>query len=93
MLCRSGTLRYHRRHDCCRLRTDICHRWVPIIFIFFPETKNLELEVVDHIFTAKDPVRASLQAGNQVAPIMSNKDQVSHMESQEPKRHVDEVEG
>jgi hypothetical protein len=28
--------------------------WVPIIFIFFPETKGLELEAVDRLFSG-DP--------------------------------------
>ncbi|RMZ84438.1 hypothetical protein DV738_g831, partial [Chaetothyriales sp. CBS 135597] len=28
--------------------------WVPIIFIFFPETKGLELEEVDRLFTGQD---------------------------------------
>ncbi|SCO78002.1 related to sugar transporter [Fusarium oxysporum] len=28
--------------------------WVPIIFLFFPETKGLELEDVDHLFGGED---------------------------------------
>jgi hypothetical protein len=28
--------------------------WVPIIFVFFPETKGLELEAVDRLFSG-DP--------------------------------------
>ncbi|KAF5609557.1 sugar transporter STL1 [Fusarium pseudoanthophilum] len=30
--------------------------WVPIIFLFFPETKGLELEDVDHLFGGEDIV-------------------------------------
>lgn len=28
--------------------------WVPIIFLFFPETKGLELEDVDRLFAGED---------------------------------------
>jgi hypothetical protein len=31
--------------------------WVPIIFLFFPETKGLELEDVDHLFGGEDMAR------------------------------------
>ncbi|RGP64839.1 sugar transporter stl1 [Fusarium longipes] len=31
--------------------------WVPIIFLFFPETKGLELEDVDHLFGGEDIAR------------------------------------
>ena len=30
--------------------------WVPIIFLFFPETKGLELEAVDALFSGDAPV-------------------------------------
>ena len=38
--------------------------WVPIIYLFFPETKGLELEAVDHIFATEtaNPVKESLKA-------------------------------
>ncbi|KAI1061829.1 hypothetical protein LB506_009464 [Fusarium annulatum] len=31
--------------------------WVPVIFLFFPETKGLELEDVDHLFGGEDIIR------------------------------------
>lgn len=31
--------------------------WVPLIFLFYPETKGLELEDVDHLFGGEDIVR------------------------------------
>lgn len=33
--------------------------WVPIIYLFFPETKGLELEDVDHLFSG-DAARTQL---------------------------------
>ena len=33
--------------------------WVPIIYLFFPETKGLELEAVDAIFMRPNPVKES----------------------------------
>lgn len=30
--------------------------WVPIIFLFFPETKGLELEAVDALFSGDAPI-------------------------------------
>lgn len=30
--------------------------WVPIIYLFFPETKGLELEAVDALFSGDAPV-------------------------------------
>lgn len=46
--------------------------WVPIIYLFFPETKGLELEAVDHIFATdhKNPVKESFKIGRgQVAQV------------------------
>jgi len=34
--------------------------WVPIIYLFFPETKGLELEDVDRLFAKDDEARAVL---------------------------------
>jgi len=36
--------------------------WVPLIYLFFPETKGLELEAVDHIFVSDNPVKESFEA-------------------------------
>lgn len=30
--------------------------WVPIIFLFFPETKGLELEAIDALFSGDVPM-------------------------------------
>lgn len=46
--------------------------WVPIIYLFFPETKGLELEAVDRIFDVEtaNPVKESLKAERRaVAPV------------------------
>ena len=46
--------------------------WVPIIYLYFPETKGLELEAVDHIFATdhKNPVKESLKIeSGQVAQV------------------------
>lgn len=32
--------------------------WVPIIFFFFPETKGLELEAVDALFSGDAPLES-----------------------------------
>jgi len=34
--------------------------WVPIIYLFFPETKGLELEDVDRLFAKDDETRERL---------------------------------
>jgi hypothetical protein len=34
--------------------------WVPIIYLFFPETKGLELEDVDRLFAKDDETRDGL---------------------------------
>lgn len=35
--------------------------WVPVVYLFFPETKGLELETVDSIFTGDNPVALSAE--------------------------------
>ena len=35
--------------------------WVPIIYLFFPETKGLELEDVDRLFAKDDETRDHLE--------------------------------
>jgi hypothetical protein len=47
--------------------------WVPIIFFFFPETKQLELEDVDRLFAKKDSAYASaLEKGSSKEDIALN---------------------
>ncbi|KAI9151250.1 Sugar transporter STL1 [Paramyrothecium foliicola] len=40
--------------------------WVPLIWIFFPETKGLELEDVDHLFAGDEARLALVNSHNQV---------------------------
>jgi len=43
--------------------------WVPIIYLFFPETKGLELEAVDSLFSGDapmEPLTLEKSAGNNV---------------------------
>lgn len=37
--------------------------WVPVIWIFYPETKGLELEDVDRLFARDEIVRIGLAGG------------------------------
>lgn len=66
---------------------------MPIIYLFFPETKGLELEAVDHIFTASDPVKASFEAEKGRVVVVEEKEQVFEEGDRERKRVVEEVEG
>lgn len=54
--------------------------WVPIIYLFFPETKGLELEAIDHIFAkeTKDPVKESLKLETGAIPRVRAKDRIAN---------------
>ena len=54
--------------------------WVPIIYLFFPETKGLELEEVDHIFATetKDPVKESLKLEAGTVPRLGDKERIAN---------------
>jgi hypothetical protein len=39
--------------------------WVPIIFLFFPETKGLELEDVDRLFSGESHVDLLEKVGDE----------------------------
>ncbi|KAH7398025.1 sugar transporter STL1 [Cadophora sp. MPI-SDFR-AT-0126] len=52
--------------------------WVPIIYLFFPETKGLELEAVDRLFSGD----AELE------PLEMSKHDVVHVEAGEDEKHI-----
>lgn len=53
--------------------------WVPIVYIFFPETKGLELEDVDRLFAKDDTAREGLE-GRIEAENRDNEDKVEYSE-------------
>ena len=65
---------------------------MPIIYLFFPETKGLELEAVDHIFTAKNPVKASFEAERGKVMVIHEKEQIFQDEDREKKQVAAELE-
>lgn len=48
--------------------------WVPLIFLFFPETKGLELEDVDHLFGGEDIIRAVDEKANAAVVMVESVD-------------------
>lgn len=59
--------------------------WVPIIYLFFPETKGLELEDVDRLFSGdQDSVRTEVVNKNQVNEV---EDVVEDVQVGPMKRH------
>jgi hypothetical protein len=38
------------------IQPSFCALWVPIVYCFFPETNQLELEDIDHIFEGGDKI-------------------------------------